>query len=80
MKTRIQKWGNGLAVRIPKSFATEAGFREDAPVEMKLTGGKLVVQPISDEPLTLDELLRGVTDQNLHGEWETGHSVGKEVW
>ena len=80
MKTRVQKWGNSLAVRIPKSFAVEAGFRENASVELKLTGGNLVVQPISEEGLTLAELLRGVTDQNLHGEWDTGPAVGKEVW
>ena len=80
MKTRVQKWGNSLALRIPKSFATEAGLREGAPVELSLVEGKLVVESISEEPLTLDELLRGVTDQNLHGEWHTGPSVGREVW
>ena len=58
----------------------EAGFRVDTPVELKLVGGKLVVQPVSEKLLTLDELLRGVTDQNLHGEWDTGSAVGKEVW
>ena len=80
MKTRVQKWGNSLALRIPKSFALEAGFRQDAPVELRLVGGKLVVQPVTEEPLALDDLLRGVTDQNRHGEWNTGPAVGKEVW
>lgn len=80
MKTRVQKWGNSLALRIPKSFAIEAGLREDAPVELSLIEGKVVIQPLSQEPLTLEELLRGVTDQNLHGEWDTGPAVGREVW
>lgn len=80
MKTRVQKWGNSLALRIPKSFALEAGLREDAPVELSLVQGKLVIQAQPEEPLTLDELLRGVTDENLHGEWDTGPAVGKEVW
>ena len=80
MKTHVQKWGNSLALRIPKSFAAEAGLCEDAPVELSLVERKLVVQPISDEPPSLDELLRGVTDQNLHGEWRTGPAVGREVW
>jgi antitoxin MazE len=80
MKTRVQKWGNSLALRIPKSFAAEARLREDSPVELSLVDGKLVIQAITEEPLTLDELLRGVTDQNLHGEWDTGPAVGKEVW
>lgn len=80
MKTRVQKWGNSLALRIPKSFAAEAGLREDASVDLSLVKGKVVVQPVRPEPLTLDELLRGVTDENLHKEWDTGPAVGREVW
>ena len=80
MKTRVQKWGNSLALRIPKSFAEEAGLHEDATVELSLTKGSLVVRPILVQPLTLAELLRGITDENLPGEWDTGPAVGKEVW
>lgn len=80
MKTRIQKWGNSLALRIPKSFAAEAGLHADAAVELSLVEGTLVVQPITPQPLTLDQLLRGVTAENLPGEWDTGPAVGKEVW
>ena len=80
MKTRVQKWGNSLAVRIPKAFAAEAGLHADAPVELSLVGSTLVVQPITPPQLTLDELLRGITDENVPGEWDTGPAVGKEVW
>lgn len=80
MKTRVQKWGNSLALRIPKSFAAEAGLRPDAPVELSLVEGRLVIQPLPEPPLTLDELLKGVTDDNLHGECDTGPAVGREVW
>ena len=80
MKTRVQKWGNSLALRIPKSFAAEAGLRPDAPVELSVVDGQLVIRPLAEEPLTLEELLRGVTDENRHGEWDTGPAVGKEVW
>jgi antitoxin MazE len=80
MKTRVRKWGNSLALRIPKSFAAEARLREDSLVELSLVDGKLIVQALREELLTLEELLRGVTDQNLHGEWDTGPAVGKEIW
>lgn len=80
MKTRVQKWGNSLALRIPKSFAQEAGLHVDAAVELSLVEGTLVVQPIRQQPLTLDQLLRSITDDNLPGEWKTGPAVGKEVW
>jgi antitoxin MazE len=80
MKARVQKWGNSLALRIPKAFAHEAGLLADTLVELSLVRGKLVVEPILPQAPTLEELLRGVTDQNLPGEWDTGRSVGKEVW
>jgi antitoxin MazE len=80
MKTRVQKWGNSLALRIPKSIAEEAGLHADAAVELSLLAGRLIVRPITPQPLTLDQLLRGITDENLPGEWETGPAVGKEVW
>jgi antitoxin MazE len=80
MKTRVQKWGNSLALRIPKAFAEEAGLHAEAAVELSLVEGRILVQPITPQPLTLDQLLRGVTDENLPGEWDTGPAVGKEVW
>ena len=54
MKTHVQKWGNSLALRIPKSLAVEAKLAEDTPVELSLVKGKLVVQALSEEPLTLN--------------------------
>jgi antitoxin MazE len=80
MKTRVQKWGNSLALRIPKAFAEEAGLSEDAAVELSLDGRKIVVSALDEESLTLKELLQKVTDENLHGEWDTGPAVGKEIW
>jgi antitoxin MazE len=80
MKTRVQKWGNSLALRIPKSFAEEAGLRVNAAVELSLVPGGLVVQPVAPQPLTLGELLRGVTDENIPCEWDTGAAIGKEAW
>jgi antitoxin MazE len=80
MKTRVQKWGNSLALRIPKSFAVEAGLHANSHVELSLVEGTLVVQPVKAAPLKLEELLRGITEENRPGEWDTGPAVGKEVW
>jgi antitoxin MazE len=80
MKLRVQKWGNSLALRIPKAFAVEAGLREDSPVELSLRDGEIIIQAVARAPLTLEELLRGVTKENLHGEWQTGPAVGREIW
>jgi antitoxin MazE len=53
MRTRVQKWGHSLAIRIPKSFAEEAGLEENVPVEMSLAEGKLLIEPIAKGDLTL---------------------------
>ena len=66
--TRIQKWGNSLALRIPKSFALEAQLEQDALVDISLVDGKLVVTPVTDAAQTLEQLLAGITEDNLHGE------------
>jgi antitoxin MazE len=80
MKARIQRWGNSLALRIPKAFAAEAGLAEDASVDLSIDRGKLVVNPTVTEPVKLDDLLGAITPDNLHGEWETGQAVGREAW
>ncbi len=80
MKTRVRKWGNSLALRIPKSFAAEVGLTENLLVDLSVAKGRLVVQPRAEPPLRLDDLLRAVTDENLHHEWDTGPAVGKEIW
>lgn len=80
MKTRVQKWGNSLALRIPKSFALEAGLGADAAVDLSLVNGTLVIRSVQPPRITLDDLLGGVTDENRPGEWSTGRAVGKEAW
>ena len=80
MQTRVQKWGNSLAVRIPKSFAAEVGIEQDSEVELSLADGKLVLVPIHSQPLTLTALLDAVTDDNLHAEVSTSEAVGNEGW
>ena len=80
MRARICKWGNSLALRIPRSFAAEVGLCENLVVDLSISEGKLVVQPNKEEPCSLEDLLRGVTAENLHGEWDTGPAVGREAW
>ena len=80
MKTRIQKWGNSLAVRIPRPFAEETNLREDSTVDVSLRNGKLVVVPIVEPSPSLEDLVKRITPRNRHGETETGGPVGNETW
>lgn len=80
MKVQIQRWGNSLALRIPKSFAVESKIEQGSLVEISLEQGKIVVEPVADADYTLEELLAGVTKRNLHAEVDTGGAAGKEIW
>ncbi len=80
MRTKVQRWGNSLAVRIPRHLAVESRIRRGTDVEVSVRDGTLVVVPVRDRAYTLDELLLGVTKKNLHGETQTGRSIGREAW
>jgi len=80
MKARIQKWGNSLALRIPKPFAEESNLREDSQVDISVRSGKLVVVAIDEPQLTLAELVAQITPENRHDEIDTGIAVGNEIW
>jgi antitoxin MazE len=80
MQAKIQKWGNSLALRIPKAFAEEVGLSEDSAVEIRLVEGKLVIEASSEDDETLEEMLARVTDENIHGLIDRGPAVGREIW
>jgi antitoxin MazE len=80
VRTHIQTWGNSLALRIPKSVAAEAELEQDALVELSLVDGQLVVHRVAEPEWTLEQLLAGVTQENLHREVDTGSAMGNEVW
>jgi antitoxin MazE len=80
MKTRIQKWGNSLALRIPKPFAIEVGLERNSTVEVSVVDGRLVIEPEAEPGALLRDLLAQVTKENLHGEVDTGVAVGMEAW
>jgi antitoxin MazE len=80
MKTRIQKWGNSLALRIPKSYVAESHLEQGMLVEVSLLDGQLLVTPLRPPAVSLEALLQGITPENLHPEVDTGPAVGHEAW
>jgi antitoxin MazE len=80
MQTKIQKWGNSLAIRIPKSFALDINLKQDELVDLSVDENKIVITPMGGEKYSLEELLKGVSENNLHGEIDTGSPIGKEIW
>ncbi len=80
MKSRVQKWGNSLALRIPKSFAAEVGLRNESSVDLSVADRKLVIAPMNEPEVTLQDLLEQVTEDNVHHEIDTSPATGRETW
>lgn len=80
METRVQRWGNSLALRIPKPLADEVGLKDNSPVQLSLHDRQLVIIPLPKPTFNLEALLTQVTDDNRHAEVLTGQAVGGEAW
>lgn len=77
MQTRVAKWGHSLAVRIPRAFAEQIGIAEGSTVDIAVSDDAIVLRKPN---YILDDLLAGVTPDNLHGETESGPAIGREAW
>jgi antitoxin MazE len=80
MHVRVQKWGNSLALRIPKPLAEDAEVREGTVLNLAVSEGKVVATPVEKRKLTLKQLLSKVTRKNLHRKIDYGAAVGREIW
>ena len=80
MTTRVQKWGNSLAVRIPRALAEDARLAQGAEVTLSTADGRLTMEVVRRERISLAGLVAGITPENIHAEVDTGAPVGREVW
>lgn len=81
MKTKAQKWGNSLAVRVPKGIAEQAGVTVDDALDIEVaTDGLIVLRPHRRQKYRLNDLVKGITKDNTHNEIDWGKQVGREVW
>jgi len=80
VKTQLAKWGNSMAVRIPKAVAEAARLRPGDQLEMAVEdSGTLRIRKKKGRQ-KLGQLIRGINSANLHGESDWGAPVGKELW
>jgi len=77
MDSKIQKWGNSLAVCIPKAYAKQMGLQANSPVKIWMENDRLVIEPVRRAHLA--DLLADVTPDNIHAETDWGDSVGNEA-
>lgn len=77
MRSHVTKWGNSLAVRIPRAFARQAGFEEGSPVDLVVERDRIVI--VKPAP-SLKDLVDGITAENRHEETDWGPPRGRETW
>ena len=76
-KAQVVKWGNSLAVRIPKGVAERVRMKEGDAVEIKAAKGRIEVRHADRIP-SLEELVAQITPENRHPETDWGRDVGRE--
>lgn len=79
MAAQVAKWGNSLGIRIPAPIAKQAHLEEGTNISFDVVDNSLVIRP-KRHKYTLDELLEGVTSDNIHAEIDPGMPVGNETW
>lgn len=79
VRVKVRKWGNSLALRIPKPFAAEVKVDEGTVLDLSIRDRKLVASPVSRRRYTLRQLLARVTKDNVHAEVDWGAAVGREA-
>jgi antitoxin MazE len=80
MKTQLARWGNSIAIRIPKSVAVAAELQEGDQMEMAVEGPGIVKMQKPKSKATLKELIRAINAENRHGGDDWSRPVGEELW
>lgn len=79
MLTKIKKWGNSLALRIPKAYAKEVSLEEGTEIKIWVEKGRIIIEPTNDKN-ELGKILSGIKKENIHTECSWGKPTGKELW
>jgi len=77
---RIQKWGNSLALRIPKPLALQTGLENNTLVTITIVDGNILICPQSKASIELSKIVEKIDEKNIHSEVEFGQSQGCELW
>jgi antitoxin MazE len=78
-RVRVVKWGNSQAVRLPKAVLEQARVHEGDELTIRVEGGRIALEPATPTP-TLEQLIAGITAQNVHKKQDWGKPIGNEIW
>lgn len=79
MELTIKKWGNSAALRLPSDLLNSLNLKANSVVNVSMKNKSIIIKPVEKKlDLSLEQLLAGITPDNLHNEVDTGYSMGKE--
>ena len=80
MHGTVRKWGNSAAIRLPTSLLNAVQLQIDQAVDVREEDGRIIIQPLRQDRLSLESLTSAITDENRHSEIDFGLSAGGEAW
>jgi antitoxin MazE len=80
MKLTVKRWGNSASIRIPAAIMEATQLKLDDPVDVREEGGRIIIEPLAHKTFDIEDLLAGITAENLHAEISSGAAVGNEAW
>lgn len=78
--TQVKMWGNSLAIRIPSRVARDIGLSRDSQVEITSDGTTATIKRDEHSRVSLGELVKGITPENVHSAIDWGAPAGNEIW
>lgn len=79
MKATVKKWGNSAAVRIPSAIMEAAHLELEQVLDVREEDGRVIIEPVQDDIVSLEDLVAGITEQNIHADVDFGIPAGNEV-
>ncbi|WP_447985450.1 AbrB/MazE/SpoVT family DNA-binding domain-containing protein [Nitrospira sp. Nam74] len=79
MESRLKKWGNSIAVRLPMSMVKKCQLSENQRIDISCHGGRIVIEPVSFSRYHFDVLVRQITAENRHDPVDFGCPLGREL-
>ncbi len=80
MQTKVVKWGNRLAIRIPLSVVAEVGLKAQDDLEIEVEDGCVVLKPHVRHNYRLNDLVKRINRYNVHHEVLSHTPIGREIW
>ena len=75
----VKKWGNSPSVRLPVAVMKAASLSVDDTVDIQVEDGRIIIALAQPKAYSLDALLSGISEDNIHGKIDFGPAQGKEL-